>query len=106
MGNYDYLIPANSKKSMLILGMFNMNDLFILGTGLTITVILLFVMKTNSLQNAVMILIPFLTSVTWVLPLPNEHNVRTFIKNVYDYVMNQKEYRWKGWCIKDGEESK
>ena len=59
MGNYDYLIPANSKKSMLILGMFNMNDLFILGTGLTITVILLFVMKTNSLQNAVTILIPF-----------------------------------------------
>ena len=106
MGNYDYLIPANSKKSMLILGMFNMNDLFILGTGLTITVILLFVMKTNSLQNAVMILIPFLTSVTLVLPLPNEHNVRTFIKNVYDYFMNQKEYRWKGWCIKDGEESK
>ena len=106
MGNYDYLIPANSKKSMLILGMFNMNDLFILGTGLTITVILLFVMKTNSLQNAVTILIPFLTSVTLVLPLPNEHNVRTFIKNVYDYVMNQKEYRWKGWCIKDGEESK
>lgn len=106
MGNYDYLIPANSKKSMLILGMFNMNDLFILGTGLTITVILLFVMKTNSLQNAVMILIPFLTSVTLVLPLPNEHNVRTFIKNVYDYLMNQKEYRWKGWCIKDGEESK
>ena len=106
MGNYDYLIPANSKKSMLILGMFNMNDLFILGTGLTITVILLFVMKTNSLQNAVMILIPFLTSVTLVLPLPNEHNVRTFIKNVYDYFANQKEYRWKGWCIKDGEESK
>ena len=106
MGNYDYLIPANSKKSMLILGMFNMNDLFILGTGLTITVILLFVMKTNSLQNAVTILIPFLTSVTLVLPLPNEHNVRTFIKNVYDYFVNQKEYRWKGWCIKDGEESK
>ena len=106
MGNYDYLIPANSKKSMLILGMFNMNDLFILGTGLTITVILLFVMKTNSLQNAVMILIPFLTSVTLVLPLPNEHNVRTFIKNVYDYFVNQKDYRWKGWCIKDGEESK
>ena len=53
-----------------------------------------------------MILIPFLTSATLVLPLPNEHNVRTFLKNVYDYVMNQKEYRWKGWCIKDGEESK
>ena len=106
MGNYDYLIPANSKKSMLILGMFNMNDLFILGTGLIITVILLFVIKTNSLQSAVMILIPFLTSATLVLPLPNEHNVRTFLKNVYDYVMNQKEYRWKGWCIKDGEESK
>lgn len=106
MGNYDYLIPANSKKSMLILGMFNMNDLFILGTGLTITVILLFVMKTNSLQSAVIILIPLLTSATLVLPLPNEHNVRTFVKNVYDYFANQKEYRWKGWCIKDGEESK
>ena len=40
MGNNDYLIPANSKKSMLILGMFDSTDLIIAGTGFIITLIL------------------------------------------------------------------
>ena len=48
MGNNDYLIPANSKKSMLILGMFDSTDLIIAGTGFTITLILLFVIIINN----------------------------------------------------------
>ena len=39
MGNNDYLIPANSKRSMLILGMFNSTDVLLVGTGFTITLI-------------------------------------------------------------------
>ena len=46
MGNNQYMIPANSKNSMLILGMFNATDLIICGTGMTITLILLFIIKT------------------------------------------------------------
>ena len=41
MGNNQYLIPANSKNSMLILGLFNTVDLIICGTGMTLTIILL-----------------------------------------------------------------
>lgn len=106
MGNDEYLIPANSKRSMLILGMFNSTDLIIVGTGFTITLILLFVIKANTLFGIISIILPMLISATLVLPLPNQHNVRTFIKNIYLYLTEQKEYRWKGWCIRNGEDTK
>ena len=106
MGNNEYLIPANSKNSMLILGLFNTVDLIIGGTGLTITLILLLIVKAETLQGALFILAPLLVSVFLIIPLPNQHNVRTFIKNVWDYFTEQKEYHWKGWCIRDGEDTK
>lgn len=106
MGNNQYMIPANSKNSMLILGMFNVTDLIICGTGMTITLILLFIIKTGSLTQSIIILLPLLISVFLVIPLPNEHNIRTFIKNVWKYFTEQNEYHWKGWCIKDEENTK
>ena len=106
MGNNQYMIPANSKHSMLILGMFNATDLIICGTGMTITLILLFIIKTGSLTQSIIILLPLLISVFLVIPLPNEHNIRTFIKNVWKYFIEQNEYHWKGWCIKDEENTK
>ena len=60
MGNNDYLIPANSKRSMLILGMFNSTDLIIVGTGFTITLILLFAVSTSTLLGIVSIIMPML----------------------------------------------
>ena len=41
----DYLIPANSKKSLLIMGMFKGSDLWILGIGISISLILMFGIK-------------------------------------------------------------
>ena len=41
MGNY--LIPANSKKSMLILGVFNYMDLILFGSGVFTTGLLLLI---------------------------------------------------------------
>lgn len=105
MGN-EYLIPANSKNSMLILGMFNTTDLIIEGTGLAITTIMLFVIQAETFAAVFTILAPLLTTTFLVVPLPNQHNVRTFIKNVYEFFMNQRSYCWKGWCISHGEESK
>lgn len=102
----EYLIPANSKKSMLIIGMFNSTDIIILSVGLVLTLLLLFIVKTSSLLGISLILFPLLFCAFLVLPLPNVHNVRTFIINVYDYFMNQREYHWKGWCIRYGEQSK
>ena len=48
----NYLIPANSKKSQLILGVFNMVDLTVFLTGLGITVFLLLIIKLmNKFEN-------------------------------------------------------
>ena len=103
MGGEQYLIPANSKKSMLILGFFNPTDLIIFGTGLAITFILLFVIKANSVKEALTIIGPAVFSAFLVLPVPNHHNIRTFIGNVYQYFTNRRTFYWRGWCMRYGE---
>ena len=100
MGNY--LIPANSKKSMLILSFFNVTDLIIFGSGCLLTFILLMTINQNTIKSAVIILAPVLVTGILVLPVPNHHNVRTFIKNVYEYFANRRTYFWRGWCIRHG----
>lgn len=102
MDNNNYLIPANSKKSMLILGFFNVTDLIIFGTGLLLTFLLLFTPK-DSLKQLLFIISPACIGAFLVLPIPNHHNIRTFIKNVYMYFTNRRTYFWRGWCIKRGE---
>lgn len=99
MDNNAHLIPANSKKSMLILGFFNTVDLIIFITGCTLTFLLLFVVKTDNLKQALFILAPILIAAFLVLPVPNHHNIRTFIGNVYQYFTNRRSYYWRGWCI-------
>lgn len=102
MENNSYLIPANSKKSMLILGFFNLTDLIIFGTGCVITFMLLFILDTNSLKQALLIITPALIGAFLVLPVPNHHNIRTFIGNVYHYFTNRRSYYWRGWCVNCG----
>lgn len=103
MGGNGYLIPANSKKSMLILGFFNPTDLIIFGTSVVITFLLLLILDTNDLKQAMIILAPALIGAFLVLPVPNHHNIRTFIGNVYNYFTNRRSYYWRGWCINRGE---
>ena len=97
------LIPANSKKSMLILGLFNPTDLVIFITGVVITFLLLLILGASTLKNALIILAPALIASFLVLPIPNQHNIRTFIINVIKFYYEPREYYWKGWCMKDGE---
>ena len=103
MGENGYLIPANSKKSMLILGFFNPTDLIIFGTGCVITFIFLLTIKTNTLKEALFIISPGLIGSFLVLPVPNHHNIRTFILNIYQYFSNRRSYYWRGWCMNRGE---
>ncbi len=98
MGNNQYLIPANSKKSMLILGFFNPTDLIIFGTGLVLTFILLLTIKANSLKEAFFIISPGVIASFLVLPVPYHHNIRTFIKNIYMYYTSRRRFYWRGWC--------
>ena len=56
--NNTYLIPANSKKSQLILGFFTLTDLIIFGSGVGLTIILLLVIQNASMGIMLLILAP------------------------------------------------
>ena len=100
--NDQYLIPANSKKSMLIFGVFNVTDLIIFGSGILLTFILLMIMNNNTVEHAIIIILPALITGMLVMPVPNQHNLRTFIGNVYSYFSNRRTYFWRGWCMRNG----
>ena len=100
-----YLIPANAKRSTLILGWFNPWDLVIFGTGILFTLIMLFTIGTNDLDVMILIVLPALISTTLILPVPYYHNVIQLIINIFSFFLNQRDFKWKGWCIlDDGEE--
>lgn len=101
--NNNFLIPANSKKSMLILGYFTFIDLIIFSIGCTITLAMLFVFNNKvEIGALLMILSPALVSAFLVLPVPNYHNVLQLITNIVMFLMNRKRLYWKGWCVRDG----
>ena len=104
--NNSYLIPANSKKSMLIFGLFNTTDMLIFGTGIGISLILVMFMPVEELAIAVLSLAPGLITGLLVFPVPNYHNVRTVLKNAWEFYTTRQRYIWKGWCFDNGETSK
>ena len=100
--NNNYLIPANSKKSMLILGFFTPIDLILFGVGCTITLGLLFLLNDNmEMGTLLLVLAPALISAFLVMPVPNYHNVLQLLTNIFLFVFGRKRLFWKGWCIND-----
>ena len=99
----NYLIPANTKKSKLILGFFTPIDLIIFGVGVSVTIIMLLIFQGMTFNMAIVVLMPALISGFLVIPVPNYHNVLQLITNIVTFIMNRKRYYWKGWCYKDGE---
>ena len=83
--NNNYLIPANSKKSMLILGFFTPVDLGIFVTGVGISLLLLMLIKSTSLWFTLLLATPAIFSAFLVAPIPNYHNVRTLLGNIYRF---------------------
>ena len=100
--NNSYIIPANSKKSQLILGFFTWTDFILFSSGVLLTLILLLVVKSADFLIMILILMPALFTGFLVLPVPNYHNVLQFITNVYSFYTNRTTYIWRGWCYKDG----
>ncbi len=98
-----YLIPANSKKSQLILGFFRNIDLIIFISGVILTFIMLMVFKNPSGTEAIIILIPILTAAFLVMPVPYYHNMLQLLTNIIMFYTNRRHYYWKGWCIRDEE---
>ena len=102
--NNNYLIPANSKKSQLILGFFTLPDIFLFGAGVLVTLGLLLTIQSSDVPIMLLILFPALFTGFLVMPVPNYHNVLQFITNVYSFYSGPKRYIWKGWCVNNGKE--
>lgn len=95
----EYLIPANSKKSQLILGFFTFIDLCVFLVGLAFTIVMLLTIHTNNFTVMIIILLPLLISTFLVLPVPYYHNILQLITNIILFFLNRRRYYWKGWCI-------
>ena len=96
-----FLIPANSKKSMLIFGAFTTFDLILFASGISVTIIMLLIIAPNSLFTAVIDLMPAVICGFLVLPVPNYHNIRIIIQEAYRFCTTRQKFIWKGWCVKD-----
>ena len=71
--NNNYLIPANSKKSQLILGFFTGVDLALFGSGVALTLILLILIQGASIGVMILILCPALLTGFLVMPIQHYH---------------------------------
>ncbi len=102
-----YLIPANSKKSKLILGIFRPIDLGIFATGIAITLILIMMGLTKDFLQLVITMLPAaITAFLVAIPVPNYHNMLTVISNIIKFFTNRRTYIWRGWCIHDNDDFK
>lgn len=101
-----FLIPANSKKSMLIFSVFNKTDLIIFSCGIAASLLLLMALPVDKILFAIVALAPGATCAFLVLPIPNYHNVRTIIRLAYEFYTTRQKFIWKGWCVNNGDESK
>lgn len=102
--NDQFLIPANSKKSELILGLFTRFDLILLlvGLGLTALLVVMFQGELNSLGSIIGVLLPAFIAIFLVFPIPNYHNVLQLIINMYTFFfVRQRTYKWRGWCFRN-----
>ena len=93
-----YLIPANSKKSMLILGFFTPVDLAVFLMGLVFSIGLLIAVQTSTIKILLLVITPALISAFLVLPVPYYHNILQFLTNIYYFFTKNRKYYWKGWC--------
>lgn len=98
----DYLIPANTKRGQLILGIFRPFDLWLFGGGVLVTIILLAFLPLTELWVTILILSPALITGFLVMPVPYYHNMLNIIIEMYEFFVNRQTYRWKGWCYKSG----
>lgn len=99
--NGNYLIPANSKKSLLIFGLFRKEELIMFGSCLGITLLALITLPLDNSVIAVIALLPALIGGLLVMPVPNYHNVLTVITGAYQFFTRNQQYTWKGWCFLD-----
>lgn len=100
----NYLIPANSKKSLLKFGYFTTSDLVLLIIGVGLMLLMLYILPIDNIWIALLAIMPGAISAFLVIPVPYYHNVRTFIKIAWEFLTTRQKFIWKGWCFSDEEE--
>lgn len=102
----EYLVPANTKKSMLILGLFRAKDIWVIIIGFGLFLFVAFTLSLNTFGEVITAIIPLLVTATLVSPMPNYHNVMQFLVNMYTFLTGRRRYLWKGWTYKSDENDK
>ena len=98
----NYLIAANSKRSMLIFSMFRWIDLIILGSGGIVTLILFITIQPDRLLPVIIVLLPLAVCAFLVIPVVNYHNILCILQNIITFYFKEpRQYIWKGWRFKD-----
>lgn len=98
----EFLIPANSKKSMLIFGVFNPSDLILFGCGAGATLLMLIILPLKQIALVILALSPLLITAFLVFPVANYHNTLTILITIYHFYTDRQKFIWKGWCASDG----
>lgn len=99
MNQNSYLIPANSKKSLLFFGLFNKFDLIFFGTGISISVLLIMILPIADIKFAIISMLPVAVTGLLVFPVPYYHNVMTAIHSMWEFFTTRQRFIWKGWCV-------
>ena len=98
----EYLIPANTKKSTLILGFMRIVDVIIASTGIVITILLLVIFENSDSTLATLIIcLPAIIGGLLIMPIPNYHNTLVALQSIFRYYNERRNYIWRGWCIYD-----
>ena len=100
----NYLIPANTKKGKLILGLFRPFDIALFGSGILVTLLLLAFLPLVNTWVTILVLAPALITGFLVMPVPYYHNMLNIVVELYEFLTNGQTYRWKGWCWKNGKD--
>ena len=95
----NYIIPANTKKSQLILGFFTPIDLIIFTVGCIWTLIMVLIVKNVNLPILILLFLPGLVAAFIVMPVPHYHNVLQLLTNIFNFYTNRRRYYWKGWSM-------
>jgi len=94
-----YLVPANTKKSLLIFNMLRPIDAIILGAGVLVSVGLLLALGDAGTLWLILACIPMIICLILVLPIPNYHNTLVALQSIFRYYNERRNYIWKGWCV-------
>ena len=97
-----FLIPANSKKSMLILGLFKPFDLILFGCGIGATLLMLIILPLENLTVTAIALSPAIITAFLVFPVAHYHNVLSILIDIFKFYTERQKFVWRGWCVSDG----